>query len=145
MTKAIQVEVTVAATVEEVWDDVSRLETHSEWMMDASAIVFADDQQSGEGTRMEVETRIGPLRTNDVIEVTAWEPPRRIAVRHEGIVSGTGEFILIPVGERTRFVWREELRFPLSRGGAVTEFLARPVLIAVWRRNLRRFARRFNR
>jgi hypothetical protein len=86
---------------------------------------------------MDVLTRVGPLRTRDRIEVTVWDPPRRIGVNHRGIVQGTGEFILTDLGGGyTSFTWKERLRFPVWLGGVVTAWLARPVLAWIWRRNL---------
>lgn len=105
-------------------------------MADAESIAFATEQRVGVGTRMEVATRIGPLRTTDMIEVTEWEPPGRIGVVHRGLVSGRGRFELAAMGGGTRFTWIEELRFPLWLGGPSTAWLARPVLAWVWRRNL---------
>ena len=70
----IEITTTIPAPLETVWSDVSRLDTHVEWMADASRIDFPDGRRSGTGTRMEVETRVGPLRTTDVMEITEWEP-----------------------------------------------------------------------
>jgi hypothetical protein len=59
-------------------------------------------------------------------------------------VTGVGAFTLEPVGDRaTRFVWEEELTFPVRFGGRVTAIAAAPVLRTLWRRNLRRLAARF--
>jgi len=140
---AITTSIDIAAPVNEVWDDVARLESHVEWMADAERIDFLSESNSGVGTRMEVLTKVGPLTTTDVMEFTAWDPPHRMAIRHEGLFSGVGEFLLEPVGESTRFTWHEEIEFPLRFGGSVGAFLARPILQAVWRRNLKRLARRF--
>jgi hypothetical protein len=142
--KPIEVAVTVPAPVDEVWDDAAHIDRHVEWMADAHALDFLSEQQSGAGTRIAVETRVGPLRTTDVMEFTAWEPPRRMAVKHSGLFSGTGEFLLEPVdGGATRFTWRENIRFPWFLGGPAGALAARPILTAIWRRNLRRFAARF--
>ncbi len=93
---------------------------------------------------MEVLTRFGPLRTNDVMEFTAWEPPHRMAIRHEGLVTGTGEFVLTAVDDATtRFSWAEELTFPVYFGGGLGARVGARILAAVWRRNLRRLAARF--
>lgn len=127
-----------------VWADIARLESHVDWMADAHEITFRSAHREGPGTVMDVETRIGPLRTRDVIEVTAWEPPARMAVRHTGLFTGSGAFLLEEAGpQATRFTWREEIRFPWYFGGPVGAWLAAPVLRTVWKRNLRTLAGRF--
>jgi hypothetical protein len=92
---------------------------------------------------MRVLTKVGPLRTVDVIRVLGWEPQRSIAVRHEGLVTGEGEFRLQSAGSGTVFLWVEDLAMPWYFGGRLGAFVAKPVLAAVWRRNLRRLAARF--
>ena len=139
----ITVAIQVPAPVEEVWAEASRLEDHVEWMADAHSIDFLTEQRTGIGTQMEVETRVGPLRTKDVMEVVAWEPPNRIAVTHQGLFQGTGQFLLESHDAGTRFTWEERLRFPWYFGGPIGARVARPVLAWVWRRNLKRFAARF--
>ena len=140
----IEISETILAPLEKVWDDVARLDTHVEWMTDAHRIDFPDGRRSGAGTRMEVETRVGPLRTTDVMEITAWEPPHRIAVHHRGLVTGSGEFLLEAIGPATtRFTWRESLRLPWFFGGPLGAIVARPLLRAEWRRNLARLRGRF--
>lgn len=133
----------IPASVDAVWTDIEQLETHVEWMADAESIEFDGPLHRGVGATMRVLTRVGPLRTTDEIRVVSWEPPRRIGVVHEGLVTGIGEFRLSPEGGGTRFSWQEELGFPWYLGGVVTAFLARPLLRRVWRRNLRRLAGRF--
>ena len=139
----VTVSTEIPAAIADVWADVARLETHVEWMADAESIVFRGDARSGVGVIMEVLTRVGPLRTTDVIRVMTWEPPNRIGVVHEGLVEGVGEFRLEPNGAGTSFTWDEELSFPWYLGGAIAAWVARPVLAWVWRRNLQRLAVRF--
>lgn len=145
MTRSIHVQVEIPASRQRVWDDIADVASHVEWMADAESITFLGDQQSGAGTRMAVATRVGPFRLNDIMEFTGWDPPGRMAIRHQGLVTGIGEFVLDEAGpETTRFTWQEELTFPLWLGGPVTEFFAAPVLTAIWKRNLRRLAARFS-
>ena len=95
---------------EHVWDELARLEDHAEWMLDATAIRFEGEQRRGAGTRFECDTRFGPLRLTDVMEVTEWEHGERIGVRHRGVVSGAGSFTLRDVpGPATRVEWEELL------------------------------------
>ena len=139
----VKVSVDIPRPPQDVWADVEQLETHVEWMADAESIEFEGNQQRGVGTKMRVLTKVGPLRTVDLIHVTGWTPPRSIAVRHEGLVTGEGEFVLERKPTGTRFVWSENLSMPWYFGGPLGAALAKPVLAAVWRRNLRRLAARF--
>lgn len=133
----------IDAPVESVWEQVADLASHVEWMRDARRVRFLSEQREGLGTRMEVETRLGPLRTSDLVEVVGWDPPRRIVVVHVGAVEGRGEFLLEPSGkDRTRFTWTERLRFPWYFGGGFGATLAKPLLRGIWRGNLHRFRRR---
>ncbi len=139
----IRVSRVIEAPPEAVWADLEDLGGHAEWMEDAVAIRFLTDRRSGVGTRFECDTRIGPLRLTDVMEITEWAPGTAMGVHHAGLVTGEGRFTLDPLpGGRTRFEWHEQLRFPLWMGGPIGAALAKPVLAWVWRRNLRNLAHR---
>jgi uncharacterized protein YndB with AHSA1/START domain len=141
----VVVSVVIPASRQEVWNELARLESHVEWMADADAVEFLSDISAGAGTRMRVATSFGPLRTSDLMEVTEWEPPTRMAVEHQGLFTGTGEFVLEPAGEdRCTVAWREDIRFPWFFGGPVGAWAARPVFRWVWRRNLRRLRDRIS-
>jgi carbon monoxide dehydrogenase subunit G len=140
----IEVSIEIPRTPEVVWADIARLETHVEWMADAESIEFEGESTSGVGTVMRVLTRIGPFRTTDVIRVVAWEPPHTLAVMHEGLVTGNGEFTLRRTPRGTRFIWSETLEMPLYLGGRLGALAAKPILSWVWRRNLRRLEARFS-
>ena len=118
--------IVIAAPLDEVWKEAADLPSHVEWMADAESIEFLSDTTSGTGTRMKVETVVGPLRTSDLMEVTDWVERESIGVRHSGLVTGTGHFKLSPVAGGTRFMWTEELSFPWYLGGPVTAMFAKP-------------------
>jgi carbon monoxide dehydrogenase subunit G len=139
----VNVTIFIPADLADVWADLERLETHSEWMADAESIEFTGELRRGVGTVMKVLTRIGPFRTTDVIRVVSWEPPHSMGVVHEGLVTGTGRFLLEPDGDGTVFTWSEQLTFPWYLGGRAAALAARPVLSWVWKRNLARLAGRF--
>ncbi len=142
MTVVVSVEIPQPPEI--VWADVERLETHVEWMADAETITFDGDKRRGIGTVMRVLTKVGPIKTTDVIRITSWEEPRSIGVTHEGLITGSGEFTLEPTTSGTKFTWREHLVMPWYLGGPVGATAASPVLAWVWRRNLRRLAARFD-
>ncbi len=133
------------ASPAQVWADLADIASHVEWMLDAEAIRFEGSRRSGVGTRFACETRVGPLRLTDRMEVTSWVPGREMGVHHHGVVTGVGRFRLSPArGGRTRFAWTEQLRFPWWMGGPLGATVAWPVLRRVWRANLTRLARRFD-
>ena len=140
----IQIATVLDAPPERVWDDVQHIGTHVEWMADAVAIRFLTPQTSGVGTRFECDTKVGPLKLTDVMEITEWTPAKVMGVRHTGLVTGSGHFTLKKLrGGRTRFQWSEKLVYPIWMGGPIGAYLSKPVLRWVWRRNLTRLATRF--
>lgn len=138
----INLTVHLDASPERVWAELANLGSHAEWMADAGAIHFVTDQTTGVGTEMRVPTRIGPLRTNDLMTVVEWVEGRLIAVEHVGAVSGVGRFETRPADGGTRLSWSEQLRFPWWLAGPLGAMLARPFLKRVWRGNLLRFGER---
>jgi hypothetical protein len=139
----VQVSVHVRASPDEVWRTLGDVASHVDWMLDAEAIRFTSRRRSGVGTTFDCDTRIGPFRLTDRMEITEWRPGKAMGVRHVGVVTGTGRFSLASGGRLrrrsrrgTRVTWEERLRFPWWLGGPVGALGAAPVLRAVWRRNL---------
>ena len=127
-----------------VWRDLQDISSHPEWMADAVAIRFLTAQTAGVGTRFECDTKIGPFRLTDVMEITEWVPGKTMGVAHIGAITGKGRFTLKKLrGGRTRFEWKERHHYPLWLGGPVGGFFGRPVVRWVWRRNLRNLQQRF--
>jgi uncharacterized protein YndB with AHSA1/START domain len=124
-----------------VWRVIEPIEDHVAWMADARSIRFLTSQRRGVGTRFTCETVIGALRLDDQMEIIDWQPEHVMGVRHRGLVTGTGRFVLSPLddGRRTRFTWHEELHFPWWLGGPVGARLGgASALRRIWRGNLRR-------
>jgi len=140
----IRVRTVLDATPDEVWADVRDIASHAEWMADAVGIRFLTAQSTGVGTRFECDTKVGPFRLTDVMEITEWAPGKAMGVTPTGLVTGKGRFTLKSLrGGRTRFQWSERLHFPLWMGGPVGALLSKPVLTWVWRRSMRSLQRRF--
>jgi hypothetical protein len=138
--------ITIDASPAAVWAEVKRIDRHVEWMRDAKAIAFRGRRRTGVGTEFECVTGVGPFVTTDVLVVTEWRPRRSIGISHRGAVRGNGRLTLRRQrGGRTRFCWRERLRFPWWMGGPVGEVLARPLLRRIWSGNLRRLKARVER
>lgn len=121
----------------EVWTELSRIERHVLWMHDAVELDFLSEQTQGVGTTFDCLTRVGPFKTTDRMEITEWEPPDVVGVRHVGLVTGEGRFRLETRDEdRTSITWSETLTFPWRLGGPIGSLGARPVLGWIWKRNL---------
>lgn len=128
-----------------VWAAIKDIASHVEWMEDAVAIRFTSSRRAGVGATFDCETRVGPLRTTDRMEVTEWRPGRAMGIRHVGVVTGEGRFSMrrrLRRGGGTRFTWEERLSFPWWMGGPLGAIVGGQVLRLVWRRNLRNLKRR---
>ena len=139
----IKVSIEIEATPEKVWQIVEPIERHVDWMHDAVAIRFTSDQKRGVGTAFLCDTKVGPIRLTDKMEITEWVPGKAMGVKHIGIVTGTGVFTLEPLnnGARTLFKWEEKLVFPWFLGGPLGAFTGgKVVLRQIWKRNLRGLA-----
>jgi len=135
--------VTINASIEAVWSELSDLERHVEWMADAVALDFHSEQRRGVGTAFSCRTKVGPLKTTDEMTVTGWEEQRSIEVAHRGAFEGRGEFRLESVGaSQTTVTWTEALRFPLWMAGPLGAAVARPILRHIWAKNLERLRQR---
>ena len=139
----IRVSTLIDASPKEVWQSIEDVGTHTEWMADAVAIRFLTEQTSGVGTTFECDTKVGPLRLTDVMEITEWKPRKAMGVRHVGMVTGDGVFTLKRARRgRTRFEWTERIIFPWWMGGPVGGVVGGRVLKQIWKRNLRRLKAR---
>lgn len=139
----IRVSTTIDLPRARVWDDVKDIASHVQWMEDAVAIRFTSSRRSGVGTAFDCDTKVGPLRLTDKMEITEWKPRRVMGIRHVGVVTGTGRFTLgRRRRRRTRFTWEERLVFPWWMGGPLGAEVGGTVLRLVWKRNLRNLKRR---
>jgi hypothetical protein len=141
----VNVVVSIAVDVprQAVWAELEKIEDHTEWMRDATAIRFTGDRRRGVGTTFECDTRVGPIRLTDVMEITDWEQGSKMTVTHRGLIAGSGCFSLDDgPGAATTIRWEEQLRFPWWLGWTIGAWIARPVLTALWRGNLRRLRAR---
>ena len=134
----VRASVIIEASPAQVWKAVEDVASHVDWMHDATAIRFTSAQHTGVGTTFDCDTRIGPIKLVDRMEITAWEPQRAMGVRHVGLVTGTGAFTLRDAGRgRTEFLWDETLTFPWWMGAGLGGRVGAVLLAQIWKRNLR--------
>jgi hypothetical protein len=94
------------------------------------------------GERLTAVTKLAGIGFTDPMEVTRWEPPHRVDVRHLGrVLRGTGTFTVEPAPGGARFVWAEDLDLPLGAAGRLGFAVVRPAFTLMLRRSLRRLAR----
>jgi hypothetical protein len=140
----LEVERTVEAPREVVWDVLTRWERQPEWMLDAKEVHVLTPQREGVGVTLRCPTNLMGFTVQDVMRVTGWREPSYLEVTHLGnIITGYGAFELEAEGpDRTRLRWWEEVDPPL---GALGEWgastLVLPVLERIFSRSLGRLAR----
>lgn len=140
---SVRVTVTIARPRPVVWDVLADVERQPEWMRDALSVELLTPGPVGVGSRMRVPTRIGLLRTTDILEVTEFQPPERWTVAHRGLVTGEGAFTLTEEsgGSSTRVAWDERLAAPLGVVGRIAMTALRPVLHRQFAADLARLRR----
>ncbi len=102
----------IGASPWRVWDVLVDIPGQPRWMRDLVEIELVDGQPFRQGSRAVGTIQMFGLRQRDPIVVTAFEPPSRYAMEHQGAFSGVGTFELRPLdgGRATHVHWREELR-----------------------------------
>ncbi len=131
--------VVIDAPPERVWADLADIEGQPRWMREMKEVRILSDGPVGVGTKGEADVRIFGVGVTDPVTVTEFEPPRRFAIRHEGLFGGGGVIELEPGADGTTTIvrWAETLVPPLlPHLGAL---LQRPILGRIFQDDLGRF------
>ena len=136
----VEQRVAVAVPVELAWAALTGWQDQTGWMVLTKVTAEPGGHRVGE--RLDAFTGIGAIGFHDRMEVTRWNPPRRVEVAHLGkVVRGTGIFEVRPAPGGAWLVWIEDLDLPLGRPGQLGFALLRPAFQLMLRRSLRRLAR----
>ncbi len=134
--------IVLPTTPEEAWSVLVDWERQADWMLDADRVEVVSTAREGVGVRLAVKTRIlGIPAFVEPMEVTGWEPPRRLVIRHGSLVAGTGVWDLVPLEGGTAFRWSEDIRLRVPIVGELAARGYRPVmswLMGRGQRSLRR-------
>lgn len=131
--------ITIEAPVPTVWEYISDIASHVHWMIDAHAITLESGTANTAGAIYLCDTRLGPVKTNDIMEIIRYDSPILMEIKHKGAVSGTGTFHLSESSDSsTLFVWEENLVFPRYMGSALGKAIAMTFLHRIWKKNLQK-------
>ena len=138
----VQASASFAAEPERVWSAAIRWEEQPRWMQDAVWVRVMSSEREGVGTRIRVKNRVlhVPLFAEE-LEVTTWDPPRRLQMAHRSFVRGLGTWELEPQVHGTQFTWTEDLSLPVPLLGELALLVYRPFLRRLMRRGLQRLQR----
>jgi len=128
----------IDAPIDETWKVASDIPRQPEWMHEMKRVELTTPGPVGVGTRGEATVRIFGIGVSDPVEITEFEPPRRFAVRHEGVFAGGGVITLESGADGTTTIvrWAETLIPPvLPELGARVQA---PVLQAIFQADLHR-------
>jgi uncharacterized protein YndB with AHSA1/START domain len=134
----VEREIELPVPIEEAWSVLTDWERQADWMLDADRVTVVSRRREGVGVRLEVRTRVlGVPAFIEPLEVTAWDPPRRLEIRHGSPVAGAGVWTLDPVPGGTRFIWSERIRLTVPVIGESAAAAYRPVMGRLMDRALR--------
>jgi len=138
----VSVAVESAAEPERVFAVLTDWDRHREWMFLTHARVVHGDGRSA-GSALAAFTGLGPVGFLDTMEITRWEPPQAVEVRHTGrVVRGTGAFQVRPRPHGGSVIrWEEHLDLPLGPLGRLAWPAVGPISAGFLRLSLRRLAR----
>ncbi len=106
-------------------------------MRDADDVRVTSEHRHGAGVRITVRTRVLSVPAfTERLEVTEWDPPRRLALAHRSFVRGTGTWALEPEAAGTRLRWTEDLVLPIPVLGEAALVAYRPLLRRLLRGSL---------
>lgn len=111
----IRTELTIDAPAEEVWALITDWPAQSRWIP-LTTVILDRHSPAGSGTRFTGRTRLGPIRFDDPMEVTEWQPvtdgtPGRCQIRKLGPwLTGWAEIDVRPAGAGTRVAWSEDIQ-----------------------------------
>jgi len=132
----IQISTHINVSPEVLWEELRHIDRHVNWMHDSASITFLSSTTEGVGTQFSCLTKVGLLKTTDIMTITQWQENKTMGVEHVGLVKGTGTFHIEPHGEGSTITWKESLSFPLFFLGSLGALAATPLLTYIWKKNL---------
>jgi uncharacterized membrane protein len=131
----------VDAPIEETWRVVADIPLQPEWMREMKRVSVTTPGPVGVGTRGEATVRILGIGVTDPVEVTAFDPPTRFAIRHEGVFTGSGVITLEAGADGTTTIvrWAETLVPPILP--ALGALVQAPILRSIFQEDLHRLTR----
>src|SRR3954451_10982307 len=101
----------IDAPIDETWRVVADIPRQPEWMHEMKRVALLTPGPVGVATRGNATVRIFGISVSDPVEITAFEPPRRFAIRHESRFTGGGLITLEPGADGTTTIirWSETL------------------------------------
>lgn len=135
----IRTSISVAAPIERVWAILADIEGQPAWMHDLKDVEVISAGPIGVGTRATGRVQVFGIGVEDPIEITAFEAPVHFAIRHDGLVKGTGDLRLAVEDDGSTLVtWDETLVPPALPylGGLLIAMVFRPI----FQRDLERLA-----
>ena len=125
----VEREIVLPTTPGQAWGVLVDWERQADWMLDAARVDVISDHRDGVGVRLAVKTRLfGIPAFTEPMEVTVWEPPRRLQIAHGSVVEGWGVWELDEVGGGTRFRWSEDIALRVPLVGELAARAYRPVM-----------------
>ena len=125
----VEREITLPCAPVEAWRFLTDWERQADWMVDVGRVEVVSANREGAGVRLRCPSKVfGIPAFAETMEVTAWDPPRGLTIRHGAPVEGEGTWWLAQDPGGTRFRWREDIRLTIPVIGDLAARCYRPFM-----------------
>lgn len=127
----------------EAWRFLTDWERQADWMVDVGRVEVISASREDVGVRLRCPSKVfGIPAFTEVMEVTAWDPPNGLTIRHGVPVDGEGTWWLARDPDGTRFRWKEEVRLAIPVVGDLAARCYRPFMGRLMERSMKAARRR---
>jgi len=138
-TVTLSFNIEICAKPKAIFQYVSDWEKQSEWILFTKVKLLKGAPQQKDPLLLAI-TKIGPIKVQDTMVVTDWQPFERVVVEHTGrMVLGKGVFTIKKISnDVSSFTWQEITPIPFGIVGRICLVFVKPLLNFLFNASLKK-------
>ena len=140
----LSLSIDIKSNQQQVFDSFVNWETQGDWML-GTKVERTKNNGIGIGGEINAWTGFWKIGFNDPMEITKWEEPKVVDMKHLGkVVKGEGSMIVEKIDDNnSKFIWSETIELPFSIFGLIGWFFIKPFFVLAIKHSLKKFALTF--